>query len=92
LYIYYEHDFAAYNCLHLVEENILSAYIVIMNQLLATAVTLMCGSWRKARGWTPLARDIRKLRVTSPDKQASMHAPWFGTQSKQSTACLSNGS
>jgi len=25
-----------------------------------------------------------KLRVTSPDKQASMHAPQFGAQSKQS--------
>jgi len=27
----------------------------------------------------------RKLRVTSPDKQVSMHAPLFGTQSKQSS-------
>jgi len=26
---------------------------------------------------------FRKLRVTSQDKQASMHAPRFGTQSKQ---------
>jgi len=26
-----------------------------------------------------------KLRVTSPDKQASMHAPRFGIQSKQSS-------
>jgi len=27
---------------------------------------------------------VRKLRVTSQDKQASMHVPRFGTQSKQS--------
>jgi len=29
-----------------------------------------------------------KARVTSTDKQSSMHAPWFGTQSKQSSKQL----
>jgi len=36
--------------------------------------------------WRPLRISwSRKLRVTSPDKQASVHAPRFGTQSKQSS-------
>jgi len=50
---------------------------LIANSILLHAYLLKAAALR-------LRAQIKKLRVTSLNKQASMHAPRFGTQSKQS--------